>query len=1058
VSEPVKRGPIAWMAKNSVASNLGMLICFAAGGAGLFSIKQEVFPEFTLDIVNVTVPYPGASPTEVEQGIVFAIEEAVRGLDGVKLVNSVASEGAASVSVELLLGADPDKVLNEIKNEVDRIQSFPEDAEKPTIAVVSRKREVISLVLYGEQPLSTLHALAERVRSDLLSSSGVTQVEVFGVPPVEVSIEIPRASLEAYGLTLEQVAHRIRAASVELPGGELETSSGEILVRVADRRRDGHEFEDVVLRSTASGHEVRLSDIATIRDGFADDDSASYFNGLPAVRVTAYRVGAETPMDVASAVKAYAEQLRYDLPDEVQVETWKDDSELLSARLDLLLRNARMGLLLVVFILALFLKPRLAGWVAMGIPISFLGALAILPGMDVSVNMVTTFAFIVTLGLVVDDAIVVGENVTTKLEAGVPKLRAAIEGAQEMAVPVTFSVLTTLAAFSPLFFVPGTMGKVFRLIPSVVCAVLVFSLFESFFILPAHLAHASTGGGPLDRVFAPLNWAQERCSGFLATMIQRAYRPTLRVVLEYRYVTIAGALAMFMMTVGLVAAGLVPFSFFPRLEGDAVTAHARLPYGAPLERTREIQKILERAAAGAIEEAGGQSVVRGMFTHLGAGPKRDGPDAGPRLAGSHLVTVELNLVGSEDREFSGKDFAAWWQKNTPTIPGLEALVFNHGMGLGAGAAVDVQLSHESMEVLGIASTALTQRLREYTALTNVENSHAAGKPQLDFHLRPQAMQVGLTGADVARQLRGAFFGIEALREQRGRNEVKVMVRLPYEQRRSEDDLDRLLVGTPVGGQVPLSFVSRFERGKSPTAIKREEGKRIINVVAQLAPAAVTAQDVLRSLEEEVLPALRAEHPGLSTELVGQQRSQGDVFGALRRNFGLAMFAIFALLAVPFRSYIQPFIVMSAIPFGFVGAVLGHGLMGFELSLISMFGIIALSGVVVNDSLVLIDATNRATRAGQPPHLAIVDGASRRVRPILLTSLTTFFGLAPMILETSPQARFLVPMAISLGYGVLFATFIVLIFVPAAYLVAEDVRSLAPSKRHEEHEEPAPTTA
>ena len=1039
------------MAQNPVAANLAMLICVAAGAIGLASVKQEVFPAFDLDLVNVSMPYPGASPAEVEQGIVFVIEEAVRGLDGVKRVHSVAAEGVGVVSVELLLGTDADKVLNDVKNAVDRIQSFPEDAEKPTVAVSSPRRQVISLVLSGDQELATLHALGERVRAELLADPDLTQVEVGGVPPVEVSIEIARESLEAYGLTLEQVAHHIRTASVEMPGGELETSSGEILVRLADRRRDGHEFADIVLRSTPAGHDVRLSDVATIRDGYADDDSASYFNGRNAVRVTAYRVGDETPAGIAELVKAYAAKLRTELPEEVHIAVWRDDSELLSARLDLLLRNARMGLILVLIILALFLEPRLAGWVALGIPISFLGALAVLPSLDVSINMVTSFAFIVTLGLVVDDAIVVGENIATKLEAGVPPSTAAIEGAKEMAVPVTFSVLTTIAAFSPLFFVPGTMGKIFVLVPSVVCAVLLFSLIESFFILPAHLSHRRPPGR-IDKVLAPLNFVQKKSSGLLARAIQAIYRPVLRVVLAYRYVTVAVAVAIFMMTIGLVASGVVPFSFFPKLEGDLVQAYARLPFGAPQEHTQQVQRILEASAKAAVAEAGGDRIFKGMFSNLGAGPLAPGPTGGNRDSGSHLVTIEVNLVGSDDRDFSAKDFSELWRKHTPLIPGVDALVFNHGSGPGAGAAVDVQLSHTSMDVLASASSELAQSLRGYTDLTNVDNDHAAGKPQLDFHLLPRARQLGLSGADVARQLRGAFFGIEALREQRGRNEVRVMVRLPDTQRRSEADLERLMIGTPGGGSVPLSYVARFDRGRSPTAIRREEGKRIVNVSAELTAGAVSSQEVIASLESDVLPAMRAANPGLEARLVGQQRTQGETMSALRRNFGLAVFVIFGLLAVPFKSYVQPIIVMTAIPFGFVGAVLGHMVMGYELSLVSMFGIIALSGVVVNDSLVLIDATNRARNAGASPKDAIIEGATRRVRPILLTSLTTFFGLAPMILETSMQARFLVPMAISLGYGVLFATVIVLILVPANYLIVEDVRRLAAGQPAAEDED------
>ena len=1034
------KGPIAWMARNPVAANLMMGICFTAGAAGLLSIKQEVFPEFSLDMINVTMVYPGASPADVEQGIVFAIEEAVRGLDGVKRVNSVAAENVANVNIELLIGTDADKVVADVKNAVDRITSFPDEAEEPVVAVASRRSEVVSLVISGEQDLGTLHGIAEKVRADLLTHDDITQVEIGGVPPVEVSIEISRERLESYKLTIEHVARQIRAASVEMPGGEIETTGGEILVRIADRRRRGHEFADVILRGTEKGYEVRLGDIATIRDGYADTDQASFFDGRPAVRVTAYRVGDETPTEVAAAVREYATHLQAELPSTVHTAIWADDSQVLEARIDLLSRNARMGLVLVIIILAMFLKPRLAAWVALGIPISFFGALAILPATDVSINMVTTFAFIVTLGLVVDDAIVVGENVFSKLEEGLPPLQAAIEGAREMAVPVTFSVLTTLAAFSPLLMVPGTMGKIFRLIPTVVCAVLVISLFESFFILPAHLGHEKMRSS-IEPFLRPLNAVQRSVSAWLAAATQSAYIPLVKLAIRFRYITAAIAIAIFTITIGAVASGLVPFSFFPKLEGDLVYASARLPYGVPIERTMQVRKALESSASKAIEQSGGRSIVRGMYTAVGSGPEQHGPTAGSRDSGSHMVTIAVNLVGSEEREVSSREFSAAWEKNTPPLSGLDSLVFVHASGPGAGAAVDVQLSHENMDTLAAASRDLTESLRGYTALTNVQNAHAAGKPQLDYHLTPHASMMGLTSADIGRQLRGAFFGIEALREQRGRNEVKVMVRLPASQRQSETDLEQLLIGTPHGGHVPLAYLAEFDRGRSPTAIKRESGRRIINVSGELAAGVVSPKEVLDSLDAEILPQLQAKFPGLTAELVGEQRSQGETFASLRKNFGLAVFVIFGLLAIPFKSYIQPFIVMSAIPFGFVGAVAGHALMGFELSLISMFGIIALSGVVVNDSLVLIDATNRERTKGTPPLEAIVRGASRRVRPILLTSLTTFFGLAPMILETSMQARFLVPMAISLGFGVMFATVIVLLLVPANYVIVEDVRDL-----------------
>jgi multidrug efflux pump subunit AcrB len=1013
------RGPIAWMARNSVAANLLMFVVLVGGLLGMFRIKQEVFPEFTLDFVIVTVPYPGASPAEVEQGIVLAAEEAVRGLDGVKRVTSTSKENAGVITVELLLDADRDKALNDVKAAIDRVTSFPEEAER---------------ALAGDQDLSTLHALAERARAGMLASSDITQVEVFGVPPTEISIELRRSRLLQYGLSPEDVARQVQAASIELPGGEIETRGGELLVRVSDRRRQGHEFADIILKSTAEGAIVRLGDVAEIRDGYLDTDQASSFNGKKAVRVTAYRVGSETPKSVATAVRAYADELRAEVPPEVTVSIWSDDSEILQDRINLLVDNALLGLILVLIVLGLFLEARLAMWVAVGIPISFLGAFLLMPTADVSLNMVSLFGFIVTLGMVVDDAIIVGEHAFAKMQTGMKPIEAAIAGAKEMSVPVTFAVLTSLAAFSPLLFVPGTMGKIFAILPVVVGSVLVFSLVESFLILPAHVGHLKKVPSPA-WLWRPLESVHELFGGLLERFIQRSYKPFLKLTLRWRYATVASAVASLLAAIGLIAGQVVPFSFFPELEGDQVTAAVRLPYGAPERTQLEARDVLEMSAQTAIRELGEEN-VRGQFTRLG-----EAVGARSTEVGGHLLTVEVRLVPSGERAFTAAEFADRWRKATPPIAGLESLIFNSSTGPGAGAAVEVQLTDTDTAVLAAASEELTGTLREFSELTSVSNEYSAGKPQLDFRLKPEARTLGLTNTDIARQLRSSFFGSEALREQRGRNELKVMIRLAEDERQSELDVEDLRVLTQSGALVPLAQITEFTRGRAPTAINREDGKRIINVSAKLALGVASPQPVLEELRARVLPELKKKYPTLEAELVGQQRSQQETFAALGQNFLLALFVIFALLAIPFRSYAQPLIVMSAIPLGFVGAVLGHLVMGFELSIISLFGIVALAGVVVNDSLVLIDATNRKRAEGCSAEDSIVYGGARRLRPILLTSLTTFFGLLPMIFETSVQARFLIPMAISLGFGVLFATIIALLVVPSLYMILEDGRRI-----------------
>jgi multidrug efflux pump subunit AcrB len=1027
---------IAWIAKHGVAANLLMVVILAAGALGMMRTKQEVFPSFQLDAIAVSVPYPGASPNEVEQGIVLAVEESVRAVDGVKRVTSTSSEGVGTVMIELLIEADPNNVLNDLKTEVDRIQSFPEEAEEPSITLVSAKRTVVSLVISGDAPAKTLFESAELARDRMLESPDITQVEVRGLPPLEVAIELDRTALESYGMTLDEVAAQIRFASLELPGGEIDTDGGSVLVRIADRKRSGPELSELLIRSTATGAQVRLGDIATVRDGFAEQDLEFFYDGKPAIQIIAYRVGDETPTKVSAATHEAADSLRADLPGNLDLAIWDDDSKMLEARIDLLLRNARLGLLLVLVILALFLDLRLAFWTGMGIPISFLGAFAVLPSMGVTINMVSLFAFIVTLGLVVDDAIIVGENAYTKFEkGGVTWLEASIEGGKEMAAPVTFAILTTIAAFMPLLFVPGFMGKLFGIIPYVTIAVLFFSLIESFFVLPAHLGHSGTFWKL--PIFKPINRVQRVVSGSLQKFIKGPFTALLRVVLAWRGLAMGAALALFVVTIGMLVRGTVPFSFFPKLEGDVVVASARLPYGAPVEASREVQELLAKSADAAIAEFGEEYVV-GRFSKVG-----EGADSrfGPTPNGSHLVSLNLQLAPTGDRPFSSKDFKDAWTAATPDLDGVEALSFSSSNGPGGGAAVYVQLSHRDEAVLAAASDDVANMLRGFEQLGDVTNEYAGGKAQLDFSITPAGRNLNLTSNDVARQVRSAFFGAEALREQRGRHELKVMTRLPVEQRRSLEDLEQLKIRTAQGGWAPLSLVADVTEGKAPTSITREDGRRVVGVSAELAAGVRSSRDVLAAITPE-LERIRKQYPGVEAEFAGEQREQGEVFSSLGPNYLLALFLIYALLAIPFKSYTQPLLVMAAIPFGFVGAVLGHLLMGYELSIISMFGVVALTGVVVNDSLVLIDATNKKRAEGAGPLESIIYGATRRFRPILLTSLTTFFGLAPMILETDTQARFLVPMAISLGFGVLFATIIILLLVPALYMLLEDVKRLA----------------
>ncbi len=1027
-----RHGALAWMARNTVAANLLMFLLIVGGLMMSANVKQEVFPEFDPDFVTVTVVYPGASPEEVEQGIVLAVEEAVRGIDGVKRVKSTASEGSASIQVELLTGADLDAVQNDVKVAVDRIQSFPEEAERPVVSAAPAVRNVIAVIVYGDLSHEVLRQTAERVRSGLLAETVVTQTDLSGVPPREIAVEVPQATLRAYGLTLERIAGAIRQASVELPGGAVRAAGGEVLVRTTERRDVGAEFADITLISRADGTQVKLGEIATIRDGFGETDQESLFEGQRAVRLNVYRVGDQTPVQIAEAVEGYVADLA--LPAGVELATWDDQSEIYADRISLLLRNAGMGLALVMVVLGLFLEIRLAFWVMLGIPISFLGAFLLMPLFGASINMISMFAFLLVLGIVVDDAIVVGENIFEHRRQGKPFLRAAIEGVQQVASPIVFAVATTVATFGPLLFVPGFTGKIFGVIPIIVIAVLIFSLVESLLILPAHLAHGSREVGG---VIGWINRQQRKFSDGLDRFIERLYVPFAHRLARNRYLVAAGALAVLFATAGLAAGGFVKFGFFPKIESEVAAASIRLPIGAPVEETRAIGERLMSAAARVVERNGGEAIKRGLYAQVGSsiGGFRPG-QAGP--TGSHIVDVQIQLVPIDQRDITAREFVQQWREEVGTLVGVETQSFAFSMGPSAGAPVDIQISHPETVVLERAAERLGESIADFQGLRDIDPGFSNGKAQFDATLTAVGRSAGLTESDLARQLRSAFFGSEALRQQRGRDEVKVMVKLPYADRRTAESLEGLVLRTPSGGEVPLALAAHLKPGKAETAINRVDGRRVLNVTADIDETQANANEVLSRIEKEVLPGLMASTPGLTYSLEGEQREQRESLGALGFNFMMAILAIYGLLAVPFRSYLQPFLVMSVIPFGVVGAILGHIVMGYDLSVISVLGIVALSGVVVNDSLIMIVATNEFKRAGATATEAVIQGGARRFRPILLTSLTTFFGLMPMIFETSMQARFLIPMAISLGFGVLSATVIVLVVVPAYYLILDDI--------------------
>lgn len=888
--------------------------------------------------------------------------------------------------------------------------------------------------------------MAENSRRELLQDSRITYVELSGIRPLEISIEVPQAQLRKHGLTLDEVADRVRAASVELPGGGVKTQGGEDLLRTTERRDSGHEFGDIVLLSQPDGSQVRVRDVATVRDGFREIDKEATYNGKRAVMINVYRVGNETPLTVSAAAKEHVAKLQQILPEGLSAAPWFDTAEMYEGRLSLLLGNARIGLVLVLLTLGLFLEARLAFWVTLGIPVSFAGSLLFFPAADVSINMISLFAFIVTLGMVVDDAIVIGEATYQLRMEGKGRLQAAIQGTKEVAQPVIFAILTTCVAFAPMLMVPGPMGKFFRVVPIVVITVLLVSLGESLLILPAHLSHPMPWW--LRGVLSPYLWIMHWVAKLdmprrLENHIQRTYAPILHKALAWRYFTIAAGIALLVLTLGYVV-GRIPFTFLPKVEGDLITAHLKMPVGTPVAETQQIADQIAAVAQSIIDEESAKveapTISRGLYEEVGAMSMLEaGPEGVLQNEGSHYATVMAYLIDAGERDLTTQQFVQRWRQEIGEIPGAESLTFAYEVGVEPGKPIDIQLIHDDVPTLEAAAQRLAAEIASYSGLGDIDSGVTKGKDQLDFRLTDAALAQGLTEFELARQVRAAFFGAEAVRQQRGRDEIRVYVRLPIEDRRSLYNVEELIVRTPMGGEMPLSQAAIIDRGQAYTVIKRSDGRRNISVTADVTDEDANANDINAQIRQRELPQLLADIPGLAYSLGGEQERQAETMGALGLGFGLAMIVMFSMLAIVFRSYTQPILVMSPIPFGMVGAVWGHVLMGFSLSLMSMMGLIALSGVVVNDSLLLIVSMNRFRDEGMSSWEAAMAGGTRRFRPILLTSLTTFFGLASMILETSVQARFLVPMAVSLGFGILVSTMITLLIVPCAYLILEDAR-------------------
>ena len=1058
------------MARNSVAANVLMVVLVLAGLFAARNLVQEVLPELSLDQVQVLVLYPGATPAEIEESVVRSIEEQIRGVEGLDRTEATASEGFGSVIARFKSGTDISRALNEVKAEVDRIITFPAEAERPQVREITSRQNVIRLLVHGNVPEATLKELAYDIEEGISALPEVSLAEVSGARPYEVSIEVPLRRLRALGLTLDDVAAAVRQGSMELSAGKFSTDSEEVLVRTLGRNYDQGDFEDIIVLTRPDGTSLRLREIATVRDGFADTDLSVLYNGQRAVGIDIFRGSGEKVLEIAAAVRDYlAAEVLPALPPGVDVQIWKDDSVDVSGRLGLMIENALLGLALVLVTLALFLELRLALWVAVGLAVSFIGTFLFMELLGVSVNMFSLMALVLALGIVVDDAIVVGESVFAARERGAHGTDAAIDGTRRVSGPVLFAVLTTATAFAALLTAPGPQGQLARAIPVVVITVLLISLVESLLVLPNHLAHLPPPDAPnRGRLSRRLKRVRENVDLALKRVVDGPLDRGLRLAVDRPSIVLASAGGLMVITLGIVNAGIVPNQFLTPIEGDIVSANLEMPVGTPGERTSAVAAELEAAGHRALERIEQErGAAGGAGADAGAGAAADaGADAGPEplevgvavtvgqsaalydplggnaieAARGHLAAVQFKLIDWERHDIAPSTFERLWREEAGTLPGATSLSISSNL-ITLGLPVHFNLSHPDPARLTEIADEFVAELNAIDGVFDVRTNLDAGFRELQLELTPAARTLNLTVGHFASQVRSAFFGAEALRVQRGREEVAVYARLPADERNSAADVERYLVRTP-GGEVPLGQVASAGFARSAATIHRMDGRRAVTITADVDPVLATGTQVNRSLDDGIIDRLTTRDQLFAYTIGGQRKQQEEANADLGRSLFLALLVMYALMAIPFGSYSQPLIILAAVPLGLIGAVAGHLLLGLSMGIWSMYGLVGVSGVVVNDSLMMIKFINDLRASGIPARDAIIRGAKDRFRPILLTSITTFVGVAPLVFETSSYAQHLVPLAASVGFGILIATALLMLVVPSLVAIQSRVRRRA----------------
>ncbi|WP_419206512.1 efflux RND transporter permease subunit [Photobacterium leiognathi] len=1021
-----QKGLIAWFAHNHVAANLLMLVVMLGGLFSISLINKEIFPAFALNRIMISASYPGASPEDIEQSINVKIEQSLDNVKNIKRIKSVASQGSASLTLELESEADLEQVLDDVKQQIEAISTFPVNMETPLVKRAEFTSNVVFISLYGNLNERQLKEYAKQVRDDILQQTDASDVVVSGVKDYEIAIDVSENALRKYGLTFEQVAQVVQQRSIDLPGGMIKAKDGDLLVRTNGQLYNGDGFSSIVLQTRPDGSRLYLSDVATISDGFIEDRILNRFNRERAAVIQVRNLTDEDATKIAEQVGKYVEQAQAKLPTGVYLDSWGDMSHYLEGRLNMMLSNMFYGGILVFIILALFLDIRVAFWVILGIPFCFLGTLLFMPTplVAVSINLISLFGFILVLGIVVDDAIVVGESVYSEVEDKGQSIDNVIAGAKKVAIPATFGVLTTMAAFIPMLISDAPRTEFFKAIAWVVLLCLTFSLIESKLILPAHLARARLAQGKsrtnaLSRLKQRFNLAVDR-------FINQGYRRFISVCIVHRYSVLATFSGILMLAIALVISGQLRWVFFPNLPSDYIQVNVDMNISSSDENNAKVAAQIEEAlyqTDAEIFQDLGVHVVKHTFINM---------------ENRQDLFVLAELHKTETLPITSFEILKQWQAQLPPLVGVKNITFEASIGRKQ-SDVQFSLKGDDLAQLAQASKAMQQLLYQYDGTLNIKDDLSSPTPEVKLQLTKAGEALGLSLASLASQVRHAFYGYEVQRVLRNNEEVKVMVRYPQQERSTIGYLESMKVILPNGRFVPFTEVAKANIESSYTSINRVDRKRSVIVSANVDKSQTSPSDIYNDILENKLDQLRQAFPNVKFALDGRAKDEKNTKGSLIRDSILALITIFALMAIPLRSYSQPLIIMSVIPFGIIGAIAGHYLAGLTLNLLSVFGILALAGVVVNDSLVLVSFINRALKQGVPLEQAVVNAGCSRFRAIVLTSLTTFFGLAPILLEDSLQAQIVIPMATSLAFGILFATVVTLLLVPSLYLILADIK-------------------